>query len=50
MESPTMYNTWYECSPDAHVESAQLLSKMGYKYVNDYKVGIKYNCKTVALY
>ena len=38
VEYPTMYNSWYECSRDAHVESVKLLSKMGYKNVNDYKV------------
>ena len=47
MEYPTMYNSWYECSRDAHVESVKLLSKMGYKNVNDYKVGTKYHCKAV---
>jgi len=47
MEYPTMYNSWYECSRDAHVESAKLLSKMGYKYVNDYKVGTKFSCRLV---
>jgi len=46
----TMYNSWYECSRDAHVESVKLLSKMGYKYVNDYKVATKYNCKPVQTY
>ena len=50
MEYPTMYNSWYECSRDAHVESAKLLSKMGYKYVNTYKVGTKYHCKAVPTY
>ena len=47
---PTMYNSWYECSRDAHVESVKLLSKMGYKNVNDYKVGTKYHCKSVPTY
>ena len=47
IEYPTMYNSWYECSRDAHVESVKLLSKMGYKNVNDYKVGTKYHCKEV---
>ena len=50
MEYPTMYNSWYECSREAHVESIKLLSKMGYKYVNNYKVGTKYNCKPVYTY
>ena len=47
VEYPTVYNSWYECSRDAHVESVKLLSKMGYKNVNDYKVGTKYHCRLV---
>ena len=50
MEYSAVYNSWYECSRDAHVESAKVLAKMGYKYVNDYKVGIKYHCKAVPTY
>jgi len=50
VEYPTLYDSWYECSRDANVESAKLLSRMGYKYVNDYKVGTKYNCKPVRAY
>ena len=50
MEYPTIYNSWYECSRDAHVESGKILSKMGYKYVNDFKVGTKYHCKAVQTY
>ena len=50
MEYPTMYNSWYECSRDAHVKSVKLLSKMGYKNVNDYKVGTKYHCKAIQTY
>jgi len=50
VEYPTTYNSWYECSRDAHVESVKLLSKMGYKNVNDYRVGTKYHCKAVPTY
>ena len=50
MEYPTTYNSWYECSRDAQIESAKLLSKMGYKSVNDYKIGTKYYCKAVQTY
>jgi len=46
-KNPTLYNSWYECSRAAHVESVKLLSKMGYKNVNDYKVGLKYHCKAI---
>ena len=36
-----------ECSRDAHVESVKLMSRLGYKYVNQYKIGTKYTCKLV---
>ena len=48
MEYPTMYNSWYECSRDAHVESVKLLSKMGYKNVDSvtfYKGYLDYRIK-----
>ena len=35
MEYPKLFNSWYECSRTAHSESVKMLSKMGYKYVND---------------
>ena len=50
LEYSTMYNSWYECSRDAHVESVKLLSKMGYAYVNKYEVGTKYNCRAEYVY
>ena len=50
VEYPTMYNSWYECSRDAHVKSIKLMSKMGYAYVNKYQVGTKYNCRPVYIY
>ena len=50
IEYPTTYDSWYECSRDAHTESIKLLSKMGYAYVNKYEVGTKYNCRPVYTY
>jgi len=50
IEYPTLYDSWYECSRAAHSESISIMSKMGYKNVNDYKVGTKYSCKQVATY
>ena len=44
---PHTYDTWYECSRAAHSESIKIMAKMGYKTVNQYKVGMKYNCKVV---
>jgi len=48
IEYPTTYDSWYECSRAAQTESLKLMSRMGYKYVNEYKVGTKYNCKRVV--
>ena len=50
IESPILYDSWYECSRAAHQESISIMSKMGYKAVNDYRVGTKYRCKSVATY
>ena len=50
VEYPTIYNSWYECSRTAHMESVKLMSRMGYKYVNEYKVGTKYTCKLIKTY
>ena len=50
IEYPTTYDSWYECSRDAHTESVKLLSKMGYAHVNKYQIGTKYNCRGVYTY
>ena len=50
IESPILYDSWYECSRAAHQESISIMSKMGYKAVNDYQIGTKYHCKSVATY
>ena len=50
VEYPTTLNSWYECSRTAHMESVKLMSRMGYKYVNEYKVGTKYTCKLIKTY
>jgi len=42
---PAVYNSWYECSRAAHKESLQLLSKVGYKIVNDKKIATRYTCQ-----
>jgi len=47
VEYPKHHNSWYECHRLAQKESLTLMSKMGYKYVNDNKIGIKYYCKSV---
>ena len=48
MEYPKVFDSWYECSRMAHNESIKMLSKMGYKYVNDNKIGMKYTCRQVS--
>ena len=45
IESPKLYDSWYECSITAHKESMSLLQKIGYANVNKYQVGTKYSCK-----
>ena len=46
---PALYDSWYQCSKAAHLESLQLMSKMGYKYVNDNKIAMRYTCKPAEL-
>ena len=45
MQSTTLYNSWYECSRAAHQESIKLLSKLGYKDVNEGKIATRYACQ-----
>jgi len=47
IEFDKIFNSWYECSRSAHIESVQILSKLGYKYVNDNEIGMNYSCKLV---
>ena len=45
MQSTTLYNSWYECSRAAHQESIKMLSKLGYKDVNEGKIATRYACQ-----
>ncbi len=45
MQVPALYDTWYECTRAAHKESLQLISKMGYKLVNDNQLATRYICR-----
>ena len=45
IQSNTLYDSWYECSRAAHQESIKIISKLGYKYVNDGKLGTRYVCR-----
>jgi len=47
IQSPVMYNSWYECSRAAHQESLKMMSKLGYKVVNRDKIAMKYMCKEI---
>jgi hypothetical protein len=49
MEIKKIYDSWYECSRAAHHESVRMLSKLGYKYVNDNKIGTKYACLEIPM-
>ena len=48
VEFPILYDSWYECSIDAHTQSKKVLSTIGFKRVNDMKMGTKYICKEVG--
>ena len=45
VESPIMYDSWYECSRAAHQESLKIMSKLGYTVVNRDQIAMKYRCK-----
>ena len=45
IQSPVMYDSWYECSRAAHQESMKMMSKLGYKIVNRDKIAMKYRCE-----
>ena len=50
IEYPTLYDSWYECSRDAHMQSIKILSTIGFKRVNDMQMGTKYNCRESPTY
>ena len=45
VESPILYNSWYECSRAAHQESIKIYSRLGYKTVNEGRLATRYICK-----
>ena len=47
IQSPVMYNSWYECSRAAHKESLKMMSNLGYKVVNRDKIAMKYRCEEI---
>ena len=48
VQSPIMYNSWYECSRAAHQESLKMMSKLGYKTVNEAHIAMKYRCEETS--
>ena len=50
VEFPTMYDSWHECSRDAHTQSKRMLASLGFKQVNDAEMGTKYTCIKVNTY
>jgi len=48
LEYPKSFDSWYECSRTAHSETLLMLSKMGYKYVNDNRIAMSYSCKEIS--
>ena len=44
IEAPALYNSWYECSREAHQESLRILSRLGYKAINERRIAMKYMC------
>ena len=44
VQSPMLYNSWYECARAAHQESVKIYAKMGYKMVNESKLATRYIC------
>ena len=48
MKFPKQFDSWYECSRAAHTESVKIISKLGYKYINDNKIAMSYSCREVS--
>ena len=45
MTSKKIYDSWYECSQAAYAKSRQVITKLGYVYVNEHEVATKFTCK-----
>ena len=48
VESPILYDSWYECSRSAHQESIKIYSKLGYKVVNEARLATRYTCAVAS--
>jgi hypothetical protein len=45
MEFPKQFDSWYECSRGAHKEALSIVSKMGYRYINEHRIALSYSCQ-----
>ena len=50
MEFPKQFDTWYECTRGAHSEALLMISKMGYKYINERRIAMSYSCRKIEVY
>jgi hypothetical protein len=48
IQSPVIYDSWYECSRAAHKESLKMMSNLGYDVVNKSQIAMKYRCKEAS--
>ena len=48
IQSPIMYDSWYECSRAAHNESLKMMSSIGYQRVNKNQIAMKYRCEEAS--
>ena len=48
LEYPKQFDSWYDCSRGAHREASRMISKMGYKYINENKNAISYSCRQAS--
>ena len=48
IQSPVIYDSWYECSRAAHKESLKMMSNLVYNVVNKSQIAMKYRCKEAS--
>tara|TARA_R110000744_G_scaffold261987_1_gene376557 strand:- start:120 stop:380 length:261 start_codon:yes stop_codon:yes gene_type:complete len=47
LQHPKSFDSWYECSKTGYSEASLMITKMGYKYVNDNRIAMNYSCRPV---
>jgi len=47
LKYPMLFDSWYECSKTGYSQASFMITKMGYKYVNDNRIALNYSCKVV---